>query len=244
MRSSVHYSLKTTIGESGKQWWVNMIVLVCLTRPGSSLLSFLLHSQWGGSEAYWWQKRRVLGSIKALVNHGPKIQEVSIQWSLRQPSNSAIWALGGLGKVAVEEELSYDSIRFTAHRPSGLLQGTTSMLTYLFGLVLTSITKSLTLTSSFTEDMNKYLCEKMQYIILKLKCKIFGFDVSVSRSSLLCLSFLMLQMHVYLFWLWEQQDRNAYFCPHPWNLNIIHYISPFILVCHCNKRQEDSRDAF
>lgn len=83
--------------ESEKQWWVNMIVLVCLTRPGSSLLSFLLHSRWGGSEAYWWQKRRVLGSIKGLVNHSPKLQEVSIQWSLRQPSNDAIWALGWTG---------------------------------------------------------------------------------------------------------------------------------------------------
>lgn len=97
MRSSVYYSLKTTVEESEKQWWVNMIVLVCLTRPGSFLLSFLLHSRWGGSEAYWWQKRRVLGSIKGLVNHGPKLQEVSIQWSLRQPSNDAIWALGWTG---------------------------------------------------------------------------------------------------------------------------------------------------
>lgn len=32
-----------SVGNNGRR--VNMTVLVCLTRPGSSLLSFLLHSQ-------------------------------------------------------------------------------------------------------------------------------------------------------------------------------------------------------
>lgn len=117
-----------------------MIVLVCLTRPRSSLLSFLLHSRWGGSEAYWWQKRRVLGSIKGLVNHSPKLQEVSIQWRLRQAvMQSGHWGWLGFssGEVAAEEELSY--IGLIVHSVWGLSQGTAELLelrTYVFRLLL------------------------------------------------------------------------------------------------------------
>lgn len=51
--------------------------------------ALLVKGKWGVGR----QKRRVLGSIKGLVNHGPKIQEVPIQWILRQPSSGAIWLL-------------------------------------------------------------------------------------------------------------------------------------------------------
>lgn len=71
---------------------------------------------------------------------------------------SGHWAGPGFssGKVAAEEELSYD--RFTAGRLSGLLEGTADLLElppYLSGLPI-HIPACLTLTSLFAVATDKY----------------------------------------------------------------------------------------